>query len=510
MQASTFARRAPEDPKMRAHRQDGAAVVHRPRFHASAFVPAREPPLPRTATAVLALQRTAGNRAVRALIGRTAVRVHHGRGARPDEGLPALPRSQQGSNRESAGLLLQRQRSTVKKDSRLQRVPPGSGAFTKAEYREWLARHPKRILSIGDPRDYSRYTPEWFSARGYFYAGRMHGGYAGAVIEVWLSDAGTGREFRVFRELKRQRDASFERYIALVEQLEERLGLDWPGGAPEALSVLRQLYYGSGPWSNNPEARWDDIIPTPRWSPTQDPRPLAGEELVDALKAQQRVAGIDLGHVFTGLEAMLRPGEVTMSQGAIAVVVGTRNEEFATWSGDVGSAAAEWVTAALASAGGRELPSFARYFTRFASDADLLGDLDSFALRTGLAGGTAAVGQQLRLPRDQRLSEILRSYYAPKGSLVQARQHRVRSFVETYGGQVSRGKLKNPQVLRQRLWPSVDEFASAFLTGKFLKGQLGANRTGIDNQELKAMATRAMTKLFVAWLARQLDAESTQ
>ncbi len=103
---------------------------------------------------------------------------------------------------QTAGQHIQRQENN-EKDSRFQRVPPGPGAYTEDEYKAWLRRHPDSAFSLGGPWEpkssYARYTPQWFSSRGYFYSGRMYGGYRGARIEVWLSNEGKGKEFRVFR-----------------------------------------------------------------------------------------------------------------------------------------------------------------------------------------------------------------------------------------------------------------------------------------------------------------------
>ncbi len=103
---------------------------------------------------------------------------------------------------ETAGQHIQHETDN-EEDSRFKRVPPGPGAYTEDEYKEWQRLHPDSALSLGGPWEpkslYARYTPEWFSSRGYFYSGSMYGGYRGARIEVWLSNEGKGKVFRVFR-----------------------------------------------------------------------------------------------------------------------------------------------------------------------------------------------------------------------------------------------------------------------------------------------------------------------
>ena len=99
---------------------------------------------------------------------------------------------------------VQRQKD-VERVSRFKQVPPGPGAFTNTEYKQWQKRHPNSTFGLGGVFEsesfYKRYTFNWFWSRGYFYSGRMFGGYKGAYIEVWLSNEGNGKEFRVFREI---------------------------------------------------------------------------------------------------------------------------------------------------------------------------------------------------------------------------------------------------------------------------------------------------------------------
>lgn len=89
--------------------------------------------------------------------------------------------------------------------ARFNRVPPGPGAYTEAEYKDWERRHPNSVLERAweTKPTHREYTPEWFWARGYFYAGAMYGGYQGARFEIWLSEEGSGHEYRLWREPKR-------------------------------------------------------------------------------------------------------------------------------------------------------------------------------------------------------------------------------------------------------------------------------------------------------------------
>jgi hypothetical protein len=105
-------------------------------------------------------------------------------------------------------------------EARIQRQPkdpPGSKAapirqLTQAEYKAWQRAHPKATSERVGPwlpaTMYKQYTKQWFTSRGYFFSGRMvmdtsSGGYD----EVWLNNAGDGREYRVYREPERPKAA---------------------------------------------------------------------------------------------------------------------------------------------------------------------------------------------------------------------------------------------------------------------------------------------------------------
>jgi hypothetical protein len=137
---------------------------------------------------------------------------------------------------------------------------------------------------------------------------------------------------------------NLDEYLYLVRLLERRLNLTQPSDAATALSVLRQIYYGSAEWSRIKSTVWDAVITKRPWSPPKDkddkdPTPrLVGESLMEALKASNTVEGIDLGHVLTGIDAMMQPGKVNF----VLTPHDLPNEAWATWAGDVGAAAAEW------------------------------------------------------------------------------------------------------------------------------------------------------------------------
>jgi hypothetical protein len=196
------------------------------------------------------------------------------------------------------------------------------------------------------------------------------------------------------------RAASISDYLPLVLCVENL----FPTYSPrEILSLLRQFYYGSARWSAHIAAQWDQIIPCGLSLP--DPRPVMGAVLVDSLVHSQEVEGVDIGHVFTGLEAMVCP-EVSVTPrinpprtpeiapDVPTIEVRMPNEFLATWGGDIGAAAEERAAEAIQ---GRTVPPWSCYVggpaggscpsgSLQASSADLQGDVDAFAIRAGLAG----------------------------------------------------------------------------------------------------------------------------
>lgn len=300
---------------------------------------------------------------------------------------------------------------------------------------------------------------------------------------------------------------SMDEYLFLVRCLERRLGLTSAADAPKALSVLRQLYYGSAPWSASRNRAWDWVVTGRPWSPGLDPTPALHPPLAAALRRSQVVDKIDIGHVLTGLDAMLAPADVVIPAGRLGgLQTALPNEEWATWAGDVGSAAAEWAWDAWMSA--KPNPAaFGTFFARYASDSDLLGDIDSFAVRAGL--GTAAPAAQLMrgIRLTGPLSELLLQYFRISGSaLGAAHGGSVANFVAAYGGVVAHRTLTNPTALAARLRPSVDEFARLFSMQRLLMGSSGQQPPAgaPPFPVVLAAGIDEMTARFVDWLAHRL------
>lgn len=226
-------------------------------------------------------------------------------------------------------------------------------------------------------------------------------------------------------------------------------------GARDMLSLLRQAYYGGG--------HWPEVI---RCGTAAGRRGLgtlrtSQRALHDALIGSKVVSGVDLGHVFTGLEAMVCPTpEVEIEVFGPNPVVAMPNEEFASWGGDLGSAAAvrthDEVDRGLRRA-------WSHYFGSpgsMASHEDLRGDIDGYVLRAGLAGACAGSRYTPLPPLTARISQILLAYYGGgPGTNV---NDRFRCFVQALGGTISAGRIVNKHALARAMVPSVNSFARTF------------------------------------------------
>jgi outer membrane protein OmpA-like peptidoglycan-associated protein len=307
------------------------------------------------------------------------------------------------------------------------------------------------------------------------------------------------------------RAANMDEYLFLVRCAENRLGLTAANNARTALSVLRQIYFGASTWSASRNPVWSRVIPNTPWAPGTDPTPQLGTALMSALRASQVVEGTDIGHVLAGVESMVNPQEVELQFGTrvqVIVPTGLQSEEWATWAGDVGSAASESAVDAL---GQTSRGNYDFYFHSFASDPDLIGDIDSFAIRSGLnsvAAPSAQLQQAIRLTGS--LSEILLQYYRLSATAPgQAHALSIQNFVGAYGGAISGRTIVNRTAFAARLRPSIENFANKFAL--FRMGQ-----RGFLNQyppqppgaqpftSLLATAVDEMTTRFVAWLESRL------
>jgi hypothetical protein len=282
--------------------------------------------------------------------------------------------------------------------------------------------------------------------------------------------------------------------VACLERFESR----WVGDNPlRLLSLLRQFYYGAEPWTA-PGGRtrfWRDIITC-----GQDVNPLKTRlepHLFNALQKSQTVSGIDLGHVFTGLESMVCPTPSVVINVAWvpgpATTVNMPNWEFATWGGDLGSA----VAARLFEERCREPNAWPcggtpRTWGLYigvngsrTSYADLNGDIDSYGIGGGLTSFLPGNRLQAIPKLPQPLSSILREYYLnPNSALGRRRTARFRSFAQILGCRVSAGKITNRSDVQKNVGERLASFARAFYVGGLLRDlQQEWERRGVGRLE---------------------------
>jgi outer membrane protein OmpA-like peptidoglycan-associated protein len=297
---------------------------------------------------------------------------------------------------------------------------------------------------------------------------------------------------------------NLDEYLFLVRCLETRLGLTAASDTRTALSVLRQIYYGSAAWSASRNPVWNMVITNQPWAPGTDPTAALHPPLMSALQHSQVVEGTDIGHILTGIDAMLTPQNVTITKGPFGLQTNLANEEWATWAGDVGSAAAEWaLDAFLTKPNNANLDPF---FHRFASDADLIGDIDSFAVRAGFSGAAPPAQLMQAIQLTGPLSNALLQYFRITSSALSvARGRRTQNLIEAYGGIIASRKLTNRAALIARLRPSVDEFARLFSIQRLLTTSGPQPPPGAPPfPTLLATAIDEMTARFVDWLVAQL------
>jgi hypothetical protein len=199
-----------------------------------------------------------------------------------------------------------------------------------------------------------------------------------------------------------------------------------------------------------------------------DPQPTLGKPLYDALIDSQETAGTDIGHVFAGLESMVCPSNKVDTHpfhSPISWTINMPNEEFASWGGDIGSAAA---ARAVDLTERKVSKPMSTYFApgAEASPQDLQGDIDSYAIRKNLTGAACASAASTPIKRkslSKPISDLLYEYYTrPSGSLAAERANKIPCFVESIGGTVVGTTITNRSAIRSGMSPKVLEFAEAF------------------------------------------------
>jgi len=299
---------------------------------------------------------------------------------------------------------------------------------------------------------------------------------------------------------------SMSDYIDLVMCLETALSSYNPR---QILSLLRQLYYSDASWTSCRGAGcsfFSDVITCGLSIP--DPRPAIGNDLYNALVLSKEVDGIDVGHIFTGLESMFCPSSsVELEVPGPNFITDITNEEFATWAGDLGSAVAGKVSDEVDD--GMPTQPWSKYFSTpgtLSSDEDMLGDIDSYVMRINLAGGTCAGSEMRKIPSmSTDVSQVLLDYYIANvgnksGGL--STDDRIRCFVEAIGGKVAGKRIINAGTIdvRDLVRVRTQRFAADYYRLKYHHGYFAP--TGIGSWISKY--SFQVADLFIDWLEHRL------
>jgi len=303
-------------------------------------------------------------------------------------------------------------------------------------------------------------------------------------------------------------------YIQLIECVESTTHFS----PLETLALLRQIYYGK-PWSVTSQTDlWDAVIP---FSVTPDPKKLH-PDLFKALGNNVNVEGRDIGHVFTGLQAMMLPlNRVTLSAlpPKDIATVDMDNEAFATWGGDLGATAAAMVACwSLESihrlrsedCGKMGMPMALQfYFTKVqAPDEDLEGDMDAYLIRANAKGIPCTNSAMNPLVLSGPVSQMFKNFYNSRARTGSSMRNRYHCFAEVLGAQISNRTITNKSKLIERYHPAVSDFAKTYFV-KIMKEAKGPYPPhaimphGHQSIRLETHSAAAI-EIFLNWLEQKL------
>jgi outer membrane protein OmpA-like peptidoglycan-associated protein len=327
----------------------------------------------------------------------------------------------------------------------------------------------------------------------------------GVVIEFY-QDLNIESEVISARECKAPRQAqSLDDYVFLVRCVEQAFPTYTPR---QILSLLRQIYYGSESWSKRTDSHWKEIITC--GVKLSSPVSALGK-LLKALHDSQEVEDTDLGHVFTGLEAMCCPrSQVTFHKYHIPILAETPNVELATWAGDLAAAVGMKVFEEYDQ--GMPVQDWEKYLlapgTR-AGTADFNGDIDAYAIGASLSGKCAEVSKTAITKIDTPISKLLYDYYINSNTpLSQMRLQRIGCFIQGIGAELWGVVIKNKPTLYDALTHRVSSFARIYYT------ELRRSKQGLVQSLVNAYPSGLGTKIwsntheavtqFVYWIEGQI------
>lgn len=224
---------------------------------------------------------------------------------------------------------------------------------------------------------------------------------------------------------------------------------------------------------------------------------------------------VDIHHFFLGVESLIddsrRSESRTLTKYGVASTNIGQSYAAATWSGDVGGAAADFVMGkskdweeALV-LGRSEDERLAFYFRTRAPDFDLLADIDAWGAY-GLvpSGGTAGEGEVTSL------TELVTTFYGPAAQTATAqeqvvktgRARGIRNLLNHYGF-TSTTDLKLQADARQRIEDQIFIFSKSWYQVK--AGSYAENLSGPGEGTAAdlAYASDKMTDIFLDWLESQ-------
>jgi hypothetical protein len=310
---------------------------------------------------------------------------------------------------------------------------------------------------------------------------------------------------------------NLDEYIDLVRCAERISGY----APPRMLAMLRQLYYGKSWSATSTTELWDKVIPC---SPDiGNPKSMLGDKLYEALRNSATLQGQDLGHVFTGLEAMMCPGSsVTVSKLLPVGTVNMENEAFATWGGDVAAAAAAMVACwdmensersnSMDCGNEKQPKGLPFYFIQIqAPPEDLEGDINAFLIRAAEMGIPCTGSTMKAFSPSRPVSEMFSEYYHNAGASGKKHEDRYRCFVEAIGGKISGNKIDNRKDLIPKYRKAIESFAEAYYL-KIMKEPRGFGGPGTEARilahggsvtRLQLHAVNALN-LFFNWIESHL------
>jgi len=303
-------------------------------------------------------------------------------------------------------------------------------------------------------------------------------------------------------------------YIELIRCAEVKTGYT----PRQMLAMLRQMYYGKDWSATSQDPNWKFVIPC---SPDLgNPKGKLGEKLFEALYNSDTVEGTDLGHVFTGLEAMTCPSSsVTLSRTktfagmsiGISLRVDLSNESFATWGGDLGAAAgamtACWMMTNEERAKktkdchqGNSPKGLIYYFTELhAPSHDLEGDLAPFVMRA--AEGKACGGSlETQFTPQAPISSIFKDFFYNIGPAGRTSKARYQCFAEAIGADIINGKITNRASLLRKYEEKVLSFAWAYYVN--LKHEIPRSDPIVP---MLLRHSRGALNLFFDWLQARMQ-----